>query len=67
MRIRWDDNINSHFICLRIGSVVGCYEHDLQGSIEAGNFFSESMSVRALYCMLVTGVTNPSGVWISHQ
>lgn len=49
MRDRWEDNINSHFICLRIGSILECYEHDLLGSIEAGNFFTEIMSVRALY------------------
>jgi hypothetical protein len=49
MRDRWEVNINSHFICLRIGSVVGCYEHDLLGSIEAGNVFIEIMIVRALY------------------
>jgi hypothetical protein len=49
MRDRWEDNMNSHFVCLRIRSVVGCYEHDLLGSIEAGNFFIEILSVRGLY------------------
>lgn len=35
-------------ICHGISSVVGCYEHDHLGSIEAGNFFSESMSVNSV-------------------
>jgi hypothetical protein len=38
MREGREDNINSRFICPRIGSVAGCYKCDLPGFMEGREF-----------------------------